>query len=81
MTFGTDNINQMIIKYKKEYRDYEKNCENELISICLQNKSGKVKFWRKMAMEQLEQNKFFNYFQIKHEKLKKLKSSMFRINF
>ena len=32
-----DNINAQITEYKEEYRNYEKNAENELILICLQN--------------------------------------------
>ena len=32
-----DNINVQITKYKDENRNYEKNDENELILICLQN--------------------------------------------
>jgi hypothetical protein len=41
MLFVANNINLQITKYKDEYRDYEKNVENELILICLQN-SGDV---------------------------------------
>ncbi len=37
MFFVAANINLQITKYKEEYRDYEKNIENELILICLQN--------------------------------------------
>jgi hypothetical protein len=33
----TNNINVQITKYKEDYRNYEKNVENELILICLQN--------------------------------------------
>ena len=31
------NINKMILQFKDEFRDYEKNDENELILLCLQN--------------------------------------------
>ena len=33
----SNNINVQITKYKEDYRNYEKNVENELILICLQN--------------------------------------------
>ena len=35
MFFVAANFNLQITKYKEEYRDYEKNIENELILICL----------------------------------------------
>jgi hypothetical protein len=41
MSNVNSNINKMILKFKDEYRDYEKNDENELILLCLQN-SGQI---------------------------------------
>ena len=37
MFYVVDNINSMLTKFKENYRNYEKNDENELILICLQN--------------------------------------------
>jgi hypothetical protein len=37
MVYVADNINSMLTKFKEDYRNYEKNDENELILICLQN--------------------------------------------
>ena len=37
MVYFADNINNMLTKFKEDYRNYEKNDENELILICLQN--------------------------------------------
>jgi len=37
MVYVADNINSMLTKFKEDYRNYEKNDENELILICLNN--------------------------------------------
>jgi hypothetical protein len=40
MVYVADNINSMLTKFKEDYRNYEKNDENELILlICLQNRN------------------------------------------
>jgi hypothetical protein len=42
MVYIEDNINIMLTKFKKDYRNYEQNAENELILICLQNSNDLI---------------------------------------
>ena len=42
MYFVVDNINLMLVKYKDDFREYERNDENELILTCLQNSSDYI---------------------------------------
>ena len=42
MIYVADNIHIMLLKYKNDFREFEKNDENELILICLQNSSDYI---------------------------------------
>jgi hypothetical protein len=42
MIYVEDNINIILTKFKDDYMNYEKNAENELILICLQNSNDLI---------------------------------------